>query len=249
MNVAIMQPTYLPWCGYFDLIDQVDFFVFLDDVAFQRRSWQQRNRIVRAEGLSWLTLPVKSKGLRGQRICDVELSDVGALAKHARTLATVYADSSYLEALLWEYELVAESVGTSLSMLNIGLIEAMCKALDIRTPWALASELGVGAHRGEHLARICQALGASEYLTPPGSVDYLLEDIASFDRRGIEVRVQQYEHPTYPQGRTSFCSHASAFDLLARSGPNSGSILRRGRRESLPLTKAYATNEQLKATA
>jgi hypothetical protein len=250
MRVAIMQPTYLPWCGYFDLIDQADFFVFLDDVAFQKRSWQQRNRIVRSEGLSWLTLPVKSKGMRGQRICDVEISDLGVLAKHRKALATVYSGAPFLEALLWEYELVAESAGTSLSMLNVGLIEAMCKALGIGTRWALASELGVGAHRGEHLARLCQAVGATEYLTPPGSVDYLQEDIASFENRGISVRVQEYEHPTYEQGgRESFCSHASAIDLLARTGPKAGAILRSGRRESTFLQDNYSTLKPVKAIA
>lgn len=250
MRIAIMQPTYLPWCGYFDLMDQADFFVFLDDVPFQKRSWQQRNRIVRSEGLAWLTLPIKSKGLRGQRICDVELADSGVSAKHARTIGTVYSNSPFTKALLWEYELVAESAGTSLSMLNVGLIEAMCKGFEIDTPWALASELTTGAHRGEHLARICQALGASEYLTPPGSVDYLLEDVESFDSRGIAVRVQDYEHPTYPQeGRSSFCSHASAIDLLARTGPQAGEILRSGRRASQPLPQANLTHEPLKAIA
>lgn len=250
MRVAIMQPTYVPWCGYFDLIDQADLFVFLDDVPFQKRSWQQRNRIVRPEGLSWLTLPVKSKGMRGQRICDVELSDVSVLEKHLRTLATVYAGAPFLEALLWEYELVAESAGVSLSMWNVGLIEAMCKALDIETPWILASEICVGAHRGEHLARVCQAVGATEYLTPPGSVEYLQEDIASFETRGIAVRVQEYEHPTYEQpGQESFCSHASALDLLARTGPEAGAILRSGRRASRTLDSYEITHEPLKATA
>lgn len=249
MRIAIMQPTYLPWCGYFDLIDQVDFFVFLDDVAFQKRSWQQRNRIVQPEGLSWLTIPTKNKGLRGQRICDVEIADPGVLGKHAKTLSSAYRGTPYCEPLLWEYELIAKSAGASLSMLNVGMIEAMGRALGIKTPWALASELGVGGHRGEHLARICQSLRATEYITPPGSVEYLREDAASFFTRGIAISIQQYEHPEYQQGRDEFCSHASAIDLLARKGPEAGDILRSGRRPRQAFMPAYSETEFFEASA
>ncbi len=249
MRIAIMQPTYLPWCGYFDLVDQVDFFVFLDDVAFQKRSWQQRNRIVREDGLSWLTLPTKNKGLRGERIWDVEIADVRVLAKHAKTLASVYKKTPYCEALLWEYELIAKSAGTSLSMLNVGLIEAMGRALDIRTPWALSSELGLAGHRGGHLARLCQSLRATEYITPPGSVEYLREDAASFFSRGIAISIHQYEHPVLGQGRPEFCSHASAIDLLARKGPEAGDVVRSGRRACKPLIPAFSDSEFFEASA
>ena len=62
MKIAIAQPTYLPWLGYFDLIDQVDAFVFLDNVQFEKQSWQQRNRIKTPTGLQWLTVPVAFRG-------------------------------------------------------------------------------------------------------------------------------------------------------------------------------------------
>ena len=72
-RVAIMQPTYLPWSGYFGLMQSVDVFVLLDSVQFARRSWQQRNQIKTANGAQWLTVPVQSKGKRDQLICEVEL--------------------------------------------------------------------------------------------------------------------------------------------------------------------------------
>jgi len=71
--VAIMQPTYLPWLGYFGLMDRVDTFVYLDSVQFARRSWQQRNRIKSERGEVMLTVPVAKKGLRDQKIADVEI--------------------------------------------------------------------------------------------------------------------------------------------------------------------------------
>ena len=72
-TVAIMQPTYLPWLGYFALMDRVDTFVYLDSVQFARRSWQQRNRIRSADGEVMLTIPVAKKGLRDQKIAEVEI--------------------------------------------------------------------------------------------------------------------------------------------------------------------------------
>ena len=73
MKVAISQPTYLPWIGYFDLIDQVDAFIFLDSVQFEKQSWQQRNRIKTPKGLQWLTVPVMFRGRFGQLIHQVEI--------------------------------------------------------------------------------------------------------------------------------------------------------------------------------
>ena len=86
-----MQPTYLPWIGYFDLIDRVDCFVFLDSVQFDRRSWQQRNRVLTTQGPRWVTVPVKSKGRRDQRICDVEIDQSSEFGrKHLETLRHAY---------------------------------------------------------------------------------------------------------------------------------------------------------------
>ena len=70
-TIAIMQPTYLPWLGYFDLIDRSDILVFLDSVQFDKRSWQQRNRIKTPNGELMLTVPVLTKGKFDQKICDV----------------------------------------------------------------------------------------------------------------------------------------------------------------------------------
>ena len=73
-TVAIMQPSFMPWIGYFDLMDQVYTFIFLDNVQFEKQTWQQRNKIRTPNGLEWLTIPVKVSGKFGQNICDVEIS-------------------------------------------------------------------------------------------------------------------------------------------------------------------------------
>jgi len=76
-----MQPTFLPWIGYFALIHEVDTFVFLDSVQFAKRSWQQRNQIKTASGAQWITMPVASSGLREQFIKDTLISSEGESAK------------------------------------------------------------------------------------------------------------------------------------------------------------------------
>ncbi len=90
MKVAIAQPTYLPWLGYFDLLDQVDKFVLLDTVQFEKQSWQQRNRIKTPTGLMWLTVPVVFRGRLGQRIVDVEIREPEFCRDHLRAVELNY---------------------------------------------------------------------------------------------------------------------------------------------------------------
>ncbi len=90
MRIAISQPSYLPWLGYFDLIDQVDTFVVLDTVQFEKQSWQQRNRIKTSAGLMWLTVPVVFRGLLGQKILEVEVRDAEFWRKHLRGIEVNY---------------------------------------------------------------------------------------------------------------------------------------------------------------
>ena len=96
MRVAIMQPTYLPWCGYFALMDRVDEFVLLDTVPFNKRSWQQRNRIKTGRGEIWLTVPVLSKGLRGQIISEVKIdTSRDALSAHRTSIEHAYGKAPF----------------------------------------------------------------------------------------------------------------------------------------------------------
>jgi len=96
-----MQPTFLPWVGYFDLIDQADEFIFLDSVQFEKQSWQQRNRILGHSGLEWITVPVFSKGRLHQKICDVEIKTADFPTKQLRMISHHYAKAPYFNAY-WE---------------------------------------------------------------------------------------------------------------------------------------------------
>jgi hypothetical protein len=232
MRLAIMQPTYLPWLGYFDLIDQVDHFVFLDQVEFSSRSWQRRNRIKTSQGLKWLTVPVRQR--RHQVITEVEIALHDFGHKHMRTIQTYYARASYFGPT---YEGLCRFLdgGRSWRMLadlNIELITWLSEFLGVRVRLHRSSALGQQGKRTGLLARICEKLGCEEYLSPLGSAVYLLEEQAQMTDAGIRVLFQHYAHPTYVQLFPPFLPYASVIDLLLNEGPAALEIIRSGRREA-----------------
>lgn len=244
--VAIAQPTFLPWIGWFDLADQVDSFVLLDDVAFSKQSWQQRNRIRTRNGLEFLIVPVKTAGRLGQRIADCELADQLFVVKMLKSLQSNYAKAPFFDPF---FEGLAATLHTAvrtnyLVELNCALIAWMAEKLGVTTAMIRASELATGGERGEHVAAICEMVGASRYLSPAGSENYLIEDSHAFERRKIEVLIHMYEHPTYIQKFNPFIPFASALDLIFNVGPGAGAVMRSGRRASRALGSNLLDNSQ-----
>jgi WbqC-like protein family len=237
-RAAIMQPAYLPWIGYFDLMDQVDEFVLLDSVAFSHQSWQHRNRIRTAEGLLMLTIPVATSGRQGQLISEVEIDRRHRFeTKHIGSIQGAYSrapyGSQYIEAVA---ELIRVGAsGGRLVDLTVPIIELMANQLGVTTPIRSSSGLGVSGERSDRLVEICNAVGADTYLSPRGAAEYLDVDAAVFVAAGIEVGIQEYEHPTYSQLHEPFISHASSLDLLCNVGPESLAVLRQGRRPAVAL--------------
>ena len=229
---AVMQPTYLPWVGYFDLMDQVDVFVLLDDVAFSRQSWQQRNRVRTASGLTWLTIPVRRENPGSLQIRDVQIADPKFADKHWRTIEQAYARCpffcGYRDSLREIF--VGSEPWQSLAALNIRLIEWLAAAIGIQTPLLVASTLECGGRRGEHVAELCVATNATQYRSPPGAETYLREDAKCFVDRRLELSLHEYRHPVYPQLHTPFLPHACALDLLFNRGSDALAVLREGRR-------------------
>lgn len=236
-SVAIAQPTFLPWAGWFDLADQVDTLIVLDDVAFSKQSWQQRNRIQTAQGLSYVTVPVRTAGRLGQRIIDTELSTPNFADKLVRTIATNYGRAAHFNQYFPGFSDVLRSSAASgkLAELNGALIDWLADQFGITTPRVRSSELGIDGKRGEYVAKLCEHAGASHYVSPAGAEAYLIEDRDEFDRRGISVALQVYEHPTYRQCFKPFQPYASVLDLLFNEGESAGAVMRSGRRAARPL--------------
>ena len=231
MKIAILQPTYLPWCGYFDLIDQVDTFVILDNVQFEKRSWQHRNRIKTPTGLQWLTVPVLVHGRFQQRINEVEICEPGFARKHVRSITCNYSGAPYLKTYLApSAEILGCDANRRLAELNFRVLQWLGSAFGVRGNFVCASELRAAGRRTELLANICVELGATEYLSPLGSAEYLLAEMQAMALRGVEVTFHHYEHPEYRQLHPPFVPYASALDLLLNEGPNALEIIRSGRR-------------------
>jgi hypothetical protein len=247
-TVAIAQPTFLPWAGWFDLADQVDLLLVLDDVAFSKQSWQQRNRIRTRDGLTYLTVPVRTAGRLGQRIIDTEIADTAFVEKMLRTIAQSYAKAPYLNRYFPELSAVLKHSASSgkLAELNSRIIDWLAKQLGITTPRLRSSELGVEGKRGELVAKLCEKVGASRYLSPAGAEAYLHEDRDQFDRRSISIHLHVYEHPVYRQCFEPFVPYASVLDLLFNEGDAALAVLRSGRRPHRAL-ELQASEEQIHA--
>jgi WbqC-like protein family len=235
MKIAISQPTYLPWLGYFDLIDQVDAFVLLDSVQFEKQSWQQRNRIKTPTGLQWLTVPVVFRGRLEQRIMEVVIRDPEFPKKHIRAIELNYRRAPFFDHYFPAIARVLEdhAEGSFLVDLNIEFVRWCCTELNVRTPLVRSSELNQSGRRSELLVNLCRCLNADTYVSTPGSATYLLNDLRLFADAGINVSFQNFEHPTYRQMFPPFVPYASVLDVLFNEGENLGQILRSGRRPAI----------------
>ena len=205
MDVAIMQPCYLPWRGYFALMKLAHVFVHLDHVPLpQGRSVQTRIAIKTAHGRQWLSLPVRHES--NQRICEVQLADDRWRRKHAMTLAQTYPNAHSTVANLYEREWL------HVAELNIALTQGLAQVLDIGRPTLHSSQMNAPGDGSDLILNLCRTLGASRYLTGHGARNYL--DHAAFDRCGIEVLYLDYDLSPYPQPHGVFDPFVTVLDVL-----------------------------------
>ena len=218
MKIAIMQPTYLPWCGYFALIDYVDYFVFLDDVQFSKRSWQQRNKIAFNQQPKWLTVPVLTKNRRSQLLNEVKIDTAQDFrTKHHAIIEQAYRGASqYSEVKSMISRLLNSSEG-NLSNFNIQIIKELCQHLSIDKEFFISSEIPSFGSKADKLLGIVQYLDGEEYVAVPGSMEYM-EQSCSFREADIPVHYFEYSHPTYQQNTDCFISHLSVLDLIFNLG-------------------------------
>ena len=217
-TVAIVQSNYIPWIGYFDLINAADAFILFDEVQFTRRDWRNRNRIRTADGVAWLTIPVESKGRFHQRISETRVSDPGWARDHWTTIVRAYARAAGFETHrpLLE-DLYLGCAETQLSRINERFLRGICGALGIATPITQSSEYELVDGRTERLVSLCRQAGATTYLTGPGARTYL--DEALFADAGIAVEWMTYpDYGEYRQLHQPFEPGLSIVDLLLNEG-------------------------------
>jgi hypothetical protein len=214
-TIAIMQPTYLPWLGYFELMKRSDIFVIYDCVQFEKQSWQQRNRIRAQQEALMLTVSVKTKGKLLQKINEVEIDKLRQpCKKHFHAIKMNYSKSRNFELIIGELEKIYFRDQDRLIDLNMDLIELGRKMMKINTPMIFADTLDVHGSKVPALIDICKKTGATHYYSPLGSKGYIDENNL-FPENNIELSYQHYNHPVYKQMHyPDFISHLSFIDYL-----------------------------------
>ncbi len=226
MRVAIHQPQYLPWLGYADKLDSADVFLLLDTVQFKKHEWQNRNRIRTRDGWQWMTVPIIDRF--PERIDRVEInSRTDWQRKHCQALRLHYGRAPYWEPLGPELIAVLEKPWVRLSELNAAVLDLVCRHLGITTRRILASGLMAREEPTDRLIDLCRAVEGTVYLSGQTGPAYM--DVERFVQAGIEVQIQAYRHPQYPQRYPPFVSHLAVIDLLFNCGPEGLAILRSGR--------------------
>ena len=226
--VSIIQSSYIPWKGYFDIIDQSDAFILLDDVQYTKRDWRSRNKIPTANGEKWLTVPVKVKGKYYQKICDVEVSDPKWHRSHWGTIENAYRTAPFFNEMKDYVEDLYLSAGKQslLSEINFHFIQNICNMLRIGTPLTWSMDYGIETEDPtERLVQLCLAENATTYISGPAARAYL--DETMFERHGIKVRYFEYgQYPAYKQQQKEFNHFVSVLDMLFMCGPETMQMIR-----------------------
>jgi hypothetical protein len=216
-RIAIMQPGYLPWLGFFELMANCDLFIFLDDVQYTKRDWRNRNRIRTNNGWQWLSVPVFNKNKREQLIKDVQINNQEHWQKqHLGALKINYNKSKFFGFIFPELEDIYAKGTDKLLDLNLALTGLLAKKLSIQTPCLFSSEFKIKSTRTQRVLEICRLLKADELYDSMAAADFL--DLALFEQENIKVKFQNYIHPVYNQVYKPFIPYMSALDLLFNYG-------------------------------
>jgi len=216
-RVAVLQSNYVPWKGYFDIIHDVDLFIFYDDLQFTKNDWRNRNRIKTANGSEWLTIPVGTDAHR--LICEVALPDSQWQARHWKTLLHQYGKCAYFE----KYRPFFEDVylgrrWTNLSELNHHLIKSISRdILGVATRFGDSREFSLSGQKLDRLVDLVMQAGASVYVTGPSAHDYI--EPGRFEACGVTLEWKDYAgYPEYRQRHAPFDHRVSILDLIFNVG-------------------------------
>lgn len=224
MRVAINQSNYIPWKGYFDLIHDVDLFVFLDDVQYTNRDWRNRNKIKTSDGLLWLSIPVGADTNR--MINEVEIRESKWQALHWKSISQYYCRAKFFSKYKIFFEaFYLEKQWTSLSELNQYLITTISKEfLDIKTEFTSSTKLNKSGKKQELICSLLNTTGASDYISGPAAKSYLPED--TLQKSNINLVWKDYfGYPEYSQFYPPFKHDVSILDLLFHTGPDASYYL------------------------
>ncbi len=217
-RVALLQPNYIPWKGVFDMISQVDVFVFYDDVQYTTRDWRNRNKIKTAQGETWLIVPVKQD--REQLICEAEIDTrANWQGKHYKSFLSAYRKAKFFDAYHYLLEeIYLKRTWSKISDLDVFATQLLAKTLGLTPEWVLASDLNVqGSKDGEKIIGICEKLDCDFVLNGPAAQEFINHD--RFAEKGIRTEYMTYEYEPYPQLFLPFIHGVTVLDVIFNCGP------------------------------
>jgi hypothetical protein len=218
-KIAILQSNYIPWKGYFDLINNVDEFILFDDMQYTKNDWRNRNKIKTAKGSQWLTIPVRQEKL-SQIIKDTKVIDSRWQKKHWATISQNYSKAKYFKDYKDVFEeLYLKQKYEYLSLVNYSFIVQINNILGIKTKLRWSSEFELLEGKTEKLLSICKDCDASEYVSGPAAKDYF--DIKLAQEYAVNVSWVDYSgYDEYQQSPAPFDHAVSILDLIFNEGPN-----------------------------
>jgi hypothetical protein len=219
-KVAIVQSNYIPWKGYFDLINMVDEFILFDDMQYTVRDWRNRNKIKTPNGSTWLSIPVKVKGKYCQKIKDAVISGSGWKQRHWNAIVHHYSKAAYFKEYKDLFEkLYLSNEETFLSRINYRFLNAICDVLGIKNKLSWSMNYNIVDGKTERLVSLCKQAGGTEFISGPAAKDYI--DNRLFDEESITLNYMDYSgYPEYNQLFPPFDHYVSVIDLIFNEGPN-----------------------------
>lgn len=220
-KIAILQSNYIPWKGYFDLINKVDEFILYDDMQYTKRDWRNRNKIKTVAGLKWLSIGVEVKGKYFQKINETQVSEKSWAKDHWNKLNEAYKKAPYFA----DYKTLVQSWYdeaadlTHLSDINYCFIKNICIFLGIETKISWSSDYQLVEGKSERLLQLCIDAGGSTYISGPSAKDYL--DTQVFEKQDVDVEWMKYDqYPIYSQCHGEFEHGVSIIDVIFNCGPD-----------------------------
>ena len=214
--VAIHQPEYLPWLGFFKKMMNVELFVFLDDVQFRKKGWQNRNRIRINDGTTLLSIPVHTHSY--PKINEVTIdNEKNWSIRHKKSILYNYAKAPYFDEIKDFIESIFEKKFQYLVDLNTEIIKFVMNELEIKSKIVFSSELEISKKGSDRVLDICKAVGADHYITGTFWAESNLR-VEEFKKSNIDVEFQKFQHPTYKQIHGEFIPEMSIIDLLFNEG-------------------------------
>lgn len=220
MNVVILQPSYIPWRGYFDQIHHADLFIFYDDVQYDKHGWRNRNQFKTTQGKQWITIPVHSKGATG----GIPIKDVRIdwskpwPKKHLNALTYAYAKAPFFQSYRPWLESIYSRRDELLADFTIETTIEISRMLGIMdTKLMRSSEIpNLDGKKTDRLIQILQHVGAKHYLSGPSAKDYIEKE--KFNQAGISLEFMDYRYPEYPQLHPPYDPYVTILDLLFMVG-------------------------------